>query len=279
MAKSKDLTKKIETTEIAIPDYSKHAGVGFENQTQDDVKLPFIALLQDGSPQVKTSDPKRIDGAEAGMIFNTVTGEVYGKEIEFIPGFLERVVVEWVNRNRGGSGGFVTKHPGKPEDCEIYQRGVKEAGTKFTKIQNPDNPANDLVETVYMYGLVSKKDASPDLAVIAFTSTKLDTYTTWNTRRGMFQTPTAEGRKVEPPIYSHRIRIGSKTQTNARNQTFWNFTMYPFNGEHKNSMLDPGDPRFEAAENLHKMVEAGTATVDEASQNVDTTPADGDGAF
>jgi hypothetical protein len=55
---------------------------GFENMTQEDMALPFIRILGQLSPQVTDGDSKFIEGAKPGMIYNTVTSELYdGKKV------------------------------------------------------------------------------------------------------------------------------------------------------------------------------------------------------
>ena len=50
---------------------------GFENMTQDDMALPFIRILGQLSPQVTDGDSKFINGAKPGMIYNTVTSDLF----------------------------------------------------------------------------------------------------------------------------------------------------------------------------------------------------------
>lgn len=50
---------------------------GFENMTQQDLALPFIRILGQLSPQVTEGDSKYVTGAKPGMIYNTVTNELY----------------------------------------------------------------------------------------------------------------------------------------------------------------------------------------------------------
>ena len=50
---------------------------GFENMTQEDMALPFVRILGQLSPQVTDGDAKYIDGAKPGMIYNTVTSELF----------------------------------------------------------------------------------------------------------------------------------------------------------------------------------------------------------
>ena len=50
---------------------------GFDNMTQDDLALPFVRILGQLSPQVTMGDSKYIENAKPGMIYNTVTSELY----------------------------------------------------------------------------------------------------------------------------------------------------------------------------------------------------------
>ena len=50
--------------------------------TQDDLALPFVRILGQLSPQVTMGDAKYIESAKPGMIYNTVTSELYdGKKV------------------------------------------------------------------------------------------------------------------------------------------------------------------------------------------------------
>ena len=77
----------------------KNAGKGLQNVSNDDITIPRLAIIQSGSPQRKKKDEKYIEGAEEGMIFNTVTNEVYEK-IEVIPCGYRKTYVEWVPRDK-----------------------------------------------------------------------------------------------------------------------------------------------------------------------------------
>ena len=48
------------------------AGAG-TSQSADDNIVPFIALLQDMSPEVKKRDPEYVEGAEVGFFLNKAT--------------------------------------------------------------------------------------------------------------------------------------------------------------------------------------------------------------
>lgn len=91
-----------------------HAGYGLEQITREDMKIPFLLILQNGSPQVGAG-PDKVEGAEAGDFFNNVTNELYGKEIDLIVLGFEKIWLEW-KPNRGG---LVAKHV--PDSISIDQ--------------------------------------------------------------------------------------------------------------------------------------------------------------
>lgn len=80
------MTDKLATTNqnqalAPAPDYIKKSRRGFEDTVQTDLMIPRLALAQALSPQVTDGDPNRIEGLKPGDLFNSVTGQVYGKEV------------------------------------------------------------------------------------------------------------------------------------------------------------------------------------------------------
>ena len=72
--------KAKQDTSLAL--FGDDVSKGFENMTQDDMALPFVRILGQLSPQVTDGDAKYIEGAKPGMIYNTVTSELYdGKKV------------------------------------------------------------------------------------------------------------------------------------------------------------------------------------------------------
>ena len=71
---------------------------GLEGISHDDLATPRLKILMQLSPELESNEKAR-----AGMIFNTVTGEVYnGKEgILVLPCAFQRQYVEWEERGQG----------------------------------------------------------------------------------------------------------------------------------------------------------------------------------
>lgn len=249
----KEVTRKGSTAVGPVLDYGDDVGGGFENQTREDIAIPFLTILQALSPQVAKST---VEGAKPGMLFNTVTEEITEAEdgIIFVPSITEHVFVEWVPRKEGG--GFVALHALDSEAVAKAKDESEEFGK--LKIDREGGGLNDLVETFYVYGAVLDEDLEPDsMAVIAFTSSKIKIYKRWNTSLRMFTIKTETG-KVRPPLFAHTVRVSTKGESNSEGD-FYNFTLSPANGKIVDSLLEPGSPALEAAKAVADMVKSGIA--------------------
>lgn len=132
-------TEKMTPTPLNTPapmaSREADAGLGFENFNKSkDLKIPFLQIVQGLSPELKRTNPKYIEGAEQGDIFNNVTRKLYkmnGPDVEpvkIIPITHIRVHNEWVKRTL--KGGYVKTYPDgmQPETTEGMDgnRKVKE---------------------------------------------------------------------------------------------------------------------------------------------------------
>lgn len=121
MATRKQVAKKGEDQ---LPSYIKQGGArGNENVGNEDLQLPRIEVLQALSPQIDKTEPNYIPGAEVGMIFNTLTGELYPEGIHFTPVIFTKRYLVWVNRKMDSKGGL----RGVFDDEESAQRMVNES--------------------------------------------------------------------------------------------------------------------------------------------------------
>lgn len=80
--------------------------MGMENMDADSMSIPFIQLLQKMSPMVDPDDPAYVEGALAGMLFNTVTNQLYNAKVgvKIIPVFYKRSFILWGGREAAESG-------------------------------------------------------------------------------------------------------------------------------------------------------------------------------
>lgn len=172
---------------------------GFEGMGPEDIAIPFIAILQSGSPQVRGKS--KIKGCNEGDFFNTVTQENYGNEIKLISCIYQKAYVEWVTRDNGG--GFVKQHL----DSSILDKTNRDdRGRDMLK------NGNQIVTTAYHYCVLVKKN-TPERVVIGFTSTQLKKSRKWNSQ--MMSLQIKNGDKIlTPPMYSHIYTAGTVEESN-----------------------------------------------------------------
>ena len=65
-----------KTASLPANTFEQDAGQGLGKLGQEDLALPFLKILGQLSPEVNKRDGKYVEGAEPGMIFNSVSGEV-----------------------------------------------------------------------------------------------------------------------------------------------------------------------------------------------------------
>lgn len=204
MAKTEVAVREEKSTALAIPleDMAADAGGGFEGVTAKDVTVPYLAILQSGSPQVKRGDPAQIPGASEGDIFNTATKEVYKEGLRLIPCAFQKRYVEWVDRDQGG--GFVASHA----DEAILAQTTKDEKGK-ARLAN----GNVIVTTAYHYVLVVREDGTFYPAIMALASTQLKKSRDWVGLMQGLKIKTSRG-MVIPATYSHSYKAGTTTQKN-----------------------------------------------------------------
>ena len=208
--------------ESAVPAYMEEhlvndAGLGNENLTMQDVGIPFIDILQSGSPQVKRSSGEYMEGAEEGMIFNNVTRTVRDgtKGIDVIPCFYHRLLVEWIDRDQGG--GLVAQHP--IDDPIRLQASLVErpGGGKQLVLTN----GHLLVETAYHYVLVESEGGFWEQAVMSMKSTKLKTSRRWNALISGLRVEVGDQR-INPPRFGQKFHF-TTVPDNRQNQDFFSW--------------------------------------------------------
>lgn len=269
MAQAKKELVNRTTGEITNADdlsgYAADAGAGFENQTAEDVSLPFLVVLQPGSPEVQDENA----AARPGMIINKTTGDLTkGSDgLTFIPAWTDHLMVEWRPRDAGG--GLVASHP---IDAPLARkvRAEQQMGKYHTE------GGNDLIETFYVYGLALTEDGSPYPAVIAFSSSHIKGYKDWMFRAKSIQIAKPDGTKISRlPLFSHAYRI--RTVKREGNGNTWFVPVVSFAGEDATqSRLAPTSELYLAARSVKEGVSQGLtrAATESLTADAKSTKAD-----
>ena len=199
-------TKK--KNEISTNLFEADAGQGL-NMTQEDLALPFLKVLGQLSPECNKRDAKHVEGAEPGMIINTVTGEVYDgvKGIDVVPVHYKRQHIEW--QDRGESQGAPVK---------IYDAGDDLPSTTRDKF-NKDRLANgNYLENTASHFVVIL-GSSPTTALISMKATQLKVSRKWNSMMMGLKMQGKNG-MFTPPTYSHIYKLKTVQQSNDKGTWF-----------------------------------------------------------
>lgn len=188
---SKKITKKDSNNLPAVMDLESQAMGGFEDADKDAYAIPFLAILQPLSPQVDSDDAKYIKGAKAGMIFNTVTEELYDgkKGINLAPVKYQRQFIEWIPRIEGG--GFVAMHAVDSdivENAEPNEKGIRE-------LEN----GHELKDHRNHFVVLTK---SMEQALISMTSTQIKKSRKWMSQLQALKVKGKKGMFTPPMFYS-----------------------------------------------------------------------------
>ena len=194
--------------EISTNLFEADAGQGL-NMTQEDLALPFLKVLGQLSPECNKRDAKHVEGAEPGMIINTVTGEVYDgvKGIDVVPVHYKRQHIEW--QDRGESQGAPVK---------IYDAGDDLPSTTRDKF-NKDRLANgNYLENTASHFVVILGD-SPTTALLSMKATQLKVSRKWNSMMMGLKMQGKNG-MFTPPTYSHIYKLKTVQQSNDKGTWF-----------------------------------------------------------
>ena len=156
MAK-KDVANVANTAVADRPAYMGGGiGRGSEEVTITDITIPRLSMVQDLSPQRKKNNAEYIEGCEEGMLFNTVTNELYKDPVLFVPVYFRLEWLIWKHRDTGGGlqGVFATqeeavaavgKHPLAGQTTEKGEPvlDVQDTAPHFGLLLDPNSPADN----------------------------------------------------------------------------------------------------------------------------------------
>lgn len=229
MAKN-EVAVKEESKVVALPNttaFEQFAGGGFSEVTTDDLAIPFIRILAQLSPEVNKRDGKYIQGAEAGMLFNTVLGKAWDGEegVLVVPCHYSKRFLEW--RPRSSGGGFVSSYT--PEEAATMRT------TRNDRNEDILPNGNLLTPTAQFFVLfIHEEGVQPSL--IAMSSTQLKKARKWLTQ---MQAMTAKGKNgtYTLPMFSHVYRVKTVAESNDKGDWFG----YDISKERALSMESPDD--------------------------------------
>ena len=190
--------------------FEDDAAKGLGTIGQEDLALPFLKILGQLSPEVNKRDGKYVEGAEPGMIFNSVSGELYDgvKGIDVIPCFYKLEYIEWKDRGEG---------PGAPvaiydSSSDIMSKTKPDANYKDRL------PNGNYIEKTASHFVIVSGD-SPSTALISMKSTQLKISRKWNSMMSGIKMKGANG-MFTPASFSHIYKLKTTQMQNDKGTWF-----------------------------------------------------------
>ena len=191
--------------------FEEDAGKGLGNLGQQDLALPFLKILGQLSPEINKHGGKYVEGSEPGMIFNSVSGDLYDgvKGIDVIPCFYRLEYIEW--RDRGeGMGAPINIYP---SSSDIISKTTPDANYKDRL------PNGNYVEKTASHFVIILEDVLSSTALISMKSTQLKISRKWNSMMSGIKMKGKNG-LFTPASFSHIYRLKTTQLSNDKGTWF-----------------------------------------------------------
>jgi len=193
--------------------FEQDANGGFDGMGQEDMALPFLRLLAANSPEIG-----ELEGALPGMIYNTVTGELYDGKVGIcvIPCAYTRQYIEWAPRGQG-TGAPIAVYPAT---SDILSRTTRDKASNKDYLDN----GNYIENTANHYVMLLSNNV-PEAALITMKATQLKKSRKWNSMMMSLKTQGSSGQFFTPPMYSQRYLLTTTAESNDKGKWYgWEIT-------------------------------------------------------
>lgn len=243
------------TTAIADPTamFLRDAGAGMEGATSDSFAIPFLMILQKGSPQVDPESGTALKGAKAGMLFENINGSmVDGKEgLTIIPCAYRRVFLHF-SESKGFQGELL------PEEV-ANKRAAGEIVEHKNRLYIPEKDgsvdpeeSDRINDARNHYVLIVDKNGMWRQALISLQSTQIKKSRALMTALNSLTIDTPKG-PIMPPTFASKVKVTTVPESNDKGSWMgWHFEL--------NGFVDDAN-LYEAARRFHKSVTQGTVAV------------------
>jgi hypothetical protein len=258
MAKSNEVVKTEPTVVDFITDEDLEGG-GFEGADKESFAIPFIQILQKMSPMVDEENPKHVEGAKAGMLYNTVTQKLYDGKIgvRFVPCTFKRCFIQWGGRE--GDSGFKGEFtPEQVAEMKEKEELVEVEGRLYKPNADgsPINPKkNDyFADTRSHFILLIDDKGVTSNAILSLSSSQ--------TKASRILMTALQGRRIErngvkrmPPMYANIVKMTTIGMANEKGT--WSGVRFDLEEEFVKDKLI-----YEEAKAFKTAIDGGSVNVD-----------------
>ena len=243
-----DLTTK-QSGALATLDFVSDSGMGLENIDKSDLALPFLKLLQSGSDETKKRHAKYVEGAEAGMFYNTVTKKLYSGEkgINVIPVFYKMTYPEWAPFER---------KEGRPIHNDRGP-GIMSQTTQNDKNKDMLTNGNEIIKTANHFVIILGD--RPEKALMTMKSTQLKVSRSWNSLiEDQFEIDPKTNKSVPAPMFSRVYKLNSVENSGS-------FTWHGYNINLVKKVDDAGI--YQMAKDFHNSLKNSQAKAESSKED------------
>lgn len=219
------------TVDENLPAYLQEddVGAGNENVGVGDLQLPRLTILQKISDQVDPESDKYVEGAEPGMIFNTLTHELY-ESLIFCPAHFVKKFLVWKDE-RGGLLGIA--------DTAEEAEGLRQ------------DESDEIVFTPTHLVLVVGEDGEYNETTIPMAISKNKISKAFNSLVKL--------NRVDR--FKRQYLLEIVRETNKRGEQYYNFQISNAPGDDRL----PSEYVFDAAKSLYKAIQSGERKIADSS--------------
>jgi hypothetical protein len=138
-----------------------------------------------------------------------------------------------------------------------------EDATALYREINPKG-GTELVDTFYLYMLLQTPDGMLQRDVVTFSSTQIDTYTSFMTRYTGLRYPNSQKQMIQPPLWAHRLRLGT-VYTKKKKGEFYGWLLRLDTEPPLSSRMRLDDPLYKMAREFYDLMKSGAAKADVAA--------------
>lgn len=230
MAKKPDATTT-ESTEVALKQstavalhndmFAADAGAGMEGADRDSFAIPFLAVLQKGSPQVDETHAAHVpvEGAKAGVLYDNISQECFDGKVgvQIVPCSFRRVFIRWGSDASGE--GFKGEFTVEEVDAMRAKGEVKELENRLY-FPLDDGSINEkkcdrLSDTRNHYILLLDDDGGWKEALLSLSSTQIKKSKMLMAAMANVKLPGPNG-KFTPPTYANIVRVATVPESNDK---------------------------------------------------------------
>lgn len=217
-------SKTVANFANSLPAHLQNAGnAGNENVSAGDLAIPRLNLLQSLSPQCIKAKAEYVEGAEPGLIHNSVTNELV-KSLRVVNLYFDSGFVCFKKRAEGG--GFEGRH------------ATHQAAVDHLVSENKQVDSHDISQSADHYLMIIDENDQPvSPAMISMSSSKLAVSDAWNSQIQMKTQGAA-------PRFAAIWNLSSIDVTNRRGDAYANYSV-TFDGFVSEALLAEAQKQYE----------------------------------